>query len=104
MNDMQACSPALPCNNTFLMQDAFTKTVPIWCAVLNRAVQEVRQHLRTAEYAHNGHEPEGSQSEAASWDCDLHVPPWVSENEANHISARLDSWTTELLQARTPFT
>lgn len=34
------------------------------------------------------------------WDTELHVPPWISANEANQISMRLDSWAQELLQVR----
>ena len=80
------------------MQDAFTKTVPIWCAVLNRAVREFRDKLRPASHSSDGQECEHPSSDAAHWDCDIHVPPWVSENEANHITGRLDDWTKELLQ------
>ena len=74
------------------MQDAFTKTVPIWCAVLNRAVR----HFRCQ--SEDGRKHESSTSDTQPWDCDVHLPPWVSDNEAMHISARLDGWTKELLQ------
>lgn len=80
------------------MQDAFTKTVPIWCAVLNRVVRNVKQHSQLARHADDGVLHESPTSEAEQWDGDLHLPPWVSENEANHISIRLDGWTEELLQ------
>lgn len=80
------------------MQDAFTKTVPIWCAVLNRAVREITDRLRPASHSDDRQKCSDSVSETAHWDHDIHVPPWVSENEANHISIRLDDWTKELLQ------
>ena len=35
--------------------------------------------------------------EAPDWDTELHVPPWISANEANQISMRLDGWAQELL-------
>ena len=76
------------------MQDAFTKTVPIWCAVLNSAVS----HFRCQ--SEDGREHDGPLSDELQWDCHIHLPPWVSQNEANHISARLDGWTKELLQVR----
>lgn len=31
---------------------------------------------------------------------ELHVPPWVSANEANQISMRLDGWAQDLLKVR----
>ena len=80
------------------MQDAFTKTVPIWCAVLNRAVRNVRQQSQLGRHADDG-VPHGTPtSEAIQWDADLHLPRWVSESEANHISTKLDGWTKTLLQ------
>ena len=80
------------------VQDAFTKTVPIWCAVLNRAVREITDQLRLASHSDDKQHCSDSVSETAGWDCDVHVPPWVSDNEANHISNGLDDWTKELLQ------
>ena len=65
---------------------------------MNRAVRDIREQLRPASHSDGTQEDENSKSDAAHWDCDIHVPPWVSENEANHISARLEGWTKELLQ------
>ena len=79
------------------VQDAFTKTVPIWCTVLNRAISTVRQQLQQERCASGGGKPE-AVSQSPGWDCDLHLPAWVSANEANHISMRLDSWAQEFLQ------
>ena len=74
-------------------QDAFTKTVPIWAAVLNRAV---------AAHREAGHQPPAgpaSTGGAAAWDEELHLPPWISASEASHIRERLAGWAQQLLQA-----
>jgi tRNA A64-2'-O-ribosylphosphate transferase len=99
MEDMPDTHAALQSKSALSMQDAFTKTVPIWCAVLNRAVWEVRHQMQTADYARGGFDPECSVPEADLWDCDLHVPAWVSENEATHIRTQLTIWSMQLLQA-----
>ena len=53
------------------VQDAFTKTVPIWCTVLNRAISTVRQQLQQKGCASSGGKPE-AVSQPPDWDCDLH--------------------------------
>ena len=50
--------------------DALTKTVPIWCAVINRAVAEERG------------------GGGAAW-AELRLPPWVPPSEVAQIEARL---------------
>lgn len=59
-------------------QDALTKTVPIWAAVLNGAAARLRS------------EP--------SWAQGVHLPPWISGNEANEIEKRLEGWVDALLE------
>ena len=44
--------------------DSLSKTVPIWCCVVNRACAELSADRR------------------ADWDTDLHLPPWVSDTHA----------------------
>ena len=61
--------------------DAFTATVPIWCAVVNRLVARCR----------------GSDAPAA-W-RDVHLPPWLSASESAQVRARLDGWERELAHA-----
>ncbi|GAB4820799.1 hypothetical protein N2152v2_007845 [Parachlorella kessleri] len=34
----------------------------------------------------------------ATWDEDVHLPPWISDNEQHQIQLRLDGWVDELLQ------
>ncbi|KAL1659817.1 initiator tRNA phosphoribosyl transferase [Schizophyllum commune] len=64
------------------MPDALSKTVPIWCSVINRAVLK-----RTPEaYEHR-----------ESWDTALYTPPLVvSRQEHAQIEERLDRWATDL--------
>jgi tRNA A64-2'-O-ribosylphosphate transferase len=62
------------------MPDALSKTIPIWCAVINRAVAKHR----------------GGQS--AQWDTALYVPPnVVSGTEKSQIEARIEGWAEALL-------
>ncbi|EPQ55288.1 initiator tRNA phosphoribosyl transferase [Gloeophyllum trabeum ATCC 11539] len=62
------------------MPDALSKTVPIWCAVLNRAVR-LRQGLLDPD----------------SWDTRLYTPPGtVSAQEAQQIEEHLDAWARSL--------
>ena len=57
--------------------DALSKTVPIWCCVINRALAEAR-------------------SAAGAWDTALHLPPWVPPSEASQIEQRLSCWVDAL--------
>ncbi|KAJ7496746.1 initiator tRNA phosphoribosyl transferase [Mycena latifolia] len=58
--------------------DALSKTVPIWCAVVNRAVLQV----------HPG---------KVGWDTNLYTPPGaVSSQEHDQIEQRLDAWANAL--------
>lgn len=62
------------------MPDAFSKTVPIWCAVINRAVRArfVRQE----------------------WDTKLYTPPGsVSVQEHCQIEKRIDAWVGSLVSS-----
>ncbi|KAI0326344.1 initiator tRNA phosphoribosyl transferase [Cubamyces sp. BRFM 1775] len=61
--------------------DALSKTVPIWCAVINRAVA----------LAHPDKE---------DWDDELYCPPIaVSEQERVQIEARIDEWAAALAKS-----
>ncbi|KAH6909259.1 initiator tRNA phosphoribosyl transferase [Coprinopsis sp. MPI-PUGE-AT-0042] len=61
--------------------DALSKTVPIWCAVVNRATLK-RYPLLLA---------------SPGWDTDLYTPPAVvSAHEHNSILARLEAWAEAL--------
>ncbi|RPD57668.1 initiator tRNA phosphoribosyl transferase [Lentinus tigrinus ALCF2SS1-7] len=61
--------------------DALSKTVPIWCAVINRAMLLVY--------------PEKAKEEG--WDVELYCPAGaVSEQERSQMKARLDGWARDL--------
>ena len=62
--------------------DALSKTVPIWCTVLNRAVARAY--------------PE--QTASREWDTELYCPPGaVSEQERSQIKEKLDKWAEDLV-------
>ncbi|KAI8922278.1 tRNA A64-2'-O-ribosylphosphate transferase [Powellomyces hirtus] len=64
--------------------DSLSKTVPIWCAVINTAVAILRRQSATAT-------PE-------SWDIRFHsIPSAVSKSEAQQISDRVLSFAHKLL-------
>lgn len=70
------------------MPDALSKTVPVWCAVVNRAVK-IRHH-RHADLHPNAKYPE-------KWDSALYTPPGViSAQEHEQIEERLDKWAEDL--------
>lgn len=46
--------------------DSFSRTIPIWCAVWNRAIQQVRQQTNTE-----------TDEQKLAWDTELHMPTWV---------------------------
>ena len=59
--------------------DALSKTVPIWCAVVNRAMALLH--------------PEKGEG----WDIELYCPPGaVSEQERCQMKTRLDMWAKAL--------
>lgn len=63
------------------LPDALAKTVPIWCAVINRAVQR--------KYPDKHKE---------DWDLNLYCPSSaVSAQEKSQIEARLDGWVNTLV-------
>lgn len=61
------------------MPDSFAKTIPIWCAVVNRAL-----YLR-------------SDPALQGWDTGLYTPPKsVSKQEHAQIEAKMDDWAGAL--------
>lgn len=59
--------------------DALSKTVPIWCTVINRAVSRL-------------------QTKVADWPLQLYTPPGaVSEQEHTQIERHIDSWADSLV-------
>lgn len=95
------------------LPDALSKTVPIWCAVLNAALARHRQRQpRVSEPAPEPElEPQLGSSEAdgscsepqadahmpcGNWDCELHVAPMVPRSEAAQIADRIEGWVDDL--------
>ncbi|KAL4249908.1 tRNA A64-2'-O-ribosylphosphate transferase [Abortiporus biennis] len=61
------------------MPDALSKTVPVWCAVLNRAIKKL-------------------YNKSDEWNTKLYCPPGVvSAQEHHRIESKLDEWTESLL-------
>lgn len=67
--------------------DSLTKTIPIWCCVVNRAVQRHRTQHQCAEKSHE------------SWDTDLNVPLWIPEMEKLQIEQRIDAFVDKFVQS-----
>ncbi|KAG1794434.1 tRNA A64-2'-O-ribosylphosphate transferase [Suillus plorans] len=64
------------------MPDALSKTVPIWCAVINRAVLKTISNLNV---------------DADAWNTKLYTPPGVvSAQEHDQIEQKLDGWADDL--------
>lgn len=106
------------------LPDAFSKTVPIWCACINRAVVKLKRAQAVAAAtttttttttsttadmtSHNKEEEEEEEAEKEeevwgewdAWDCSLFTPERVvAPREHDAIEALLDDWTTALLEA-----
>ena len=69
----------------FSRQDAFSKTVPIWAAVVNAAVAT----LKAAS---------GAKELDPAWADTLQLPPWVPLGETERVRQHLPGWAVELLQ------
>jgi len=64
------------------MPDALSKTVPTWCAVINRAVLKTTPNM-------NG--------DVDAWNTKLYTPPGVvSAQEHDQIEQKLDGWADDL--------
>lgn len=69
--------------------DALSKTIPIWCCTVNRAVAKYRQQQQQQQ-----------QGVDSNWDTQLHtLPSAVSRSEHTQIEARLDMFVERLLQS-----
>lgn len=66
------------------MPDSFSKTVPIWCTVVNRAISMRRRQRDWGPVS-------------AEWDIQLYTPPGVvSAQEHHQITEKLDDWANAL--------
>lgn len=76
--------------------DSMSKTIPIWACVINRALADIHKNLNPQEYALDIEENGAGGHSLDYWDCQLHLPIWVSETEKNNIANLLDSWVEAL--------
>jgi tRNA A64-2'-O-ribosylphosphate transferase len=69
------------------MPDALSKTLPIWCAVINRAIAKRRSNTST-----------NPSEDDDPWNSNLYCPPnVVSGTEKSQIEGRIDKWADQLL-------
>ena len=74
-------------SSTKRFPDALSKTVPIWAATLNMAVATHRDERGW---------PSGAGA-SSDWRAGVALPPWVGENEAAAINARMPEWAAALV-------
>ncbi|KAJ3692070.1 hypothetical protein LUZ60_012420 [Juncus effusus] len=67
--------------------DSLSKTIPIWCCVLNRAIKNHLQIKSDAQIE--------NQSMEIDLDISLHLPLWIPETEKNAINSNLNKWTND---------
>ncbi|KAK6944912.1 Rit1, DUSP-like domain [Dillenia turbinata] len=81
--------------------DSMSKTIPIWCCVLNRAIRNYLIRLRGNKMGEEelnvcDQNAETVQHTDIDWDHSLHLPLWVPKTEKASIEDRLEQWTNEL--------
>jgi tRNA A64-2'-O-ribosylphosphate transferase len=77
--------------------DSLSKTIPIWCAVLNRIVHRYIHDRLTGEGDDGAMQHPAVNT--ADWDMDLHwLPAAVTAQEAEQIRQRLDRFVDRLWQ------
>jgi tRNA A64-2'-O-ribosylphosphate transferase len=98
------------------LQDALAKTIPIWAAVINRAVafhsavaprtpaHGAEAHTaRSVQQSSDGNRCETQKAanpqraHACTWDTSLHLPPWLPPSEVASIEVQVDRWARELI-------
>jgi len=74
-----------------ILPDSFSRTIPIWCCVINRIVQRYR-----AEFGRKNSKVDGNQ-----WDTELYTPASIiSQEEHTQISSLIDSRVELLYQSK----
>jgi len=68
------------------MPDALSKTVPIWCAVINKAYM-----------VRHGGLLDDAERKAWREQGELFCPPWIGSSECDEIHRRLNLWAERLL-------
>lgn len=76
--------------------DALSKTVPIWAAVFNRALDRYKQQASP----HQQEDPAEEQQQRGSDDVwqQVYLPPWIESTERQQIEQQIDGWMDELMQ------
>eukprot|EP00241_Pyramimonas_parkeae_P002516 CAMPEP_0114225294 /NCGR_PEP_ID=MMETSP0058-20121206/584_1 /TAXON_ID=36894 /ORGANISM="Pyramimonas parkeae, CCMP726" /LENGTH=457 /DNA_ID=CAMNT_0001335867 /DNA_START=258 /DNA_END=1631 /DNA_ORIENTATION=+ len=75
-------------SSTKRFPDSMSKTIPIWAAVLNRAVYRHRRRNQLCTSM--------STDSEQHWDTSVRLPLWVGDSEREEISSRLDQWVDAL--------
>ncbi|WVZ79802.1 hypothetical protein U9M48_027338, partial [Paspalum notatum var. saurae] len=80
--------------------DSMSKTIPIWCSVLNRAIERHRLRAIHKGGKVNNEVPSAmlnvgaeNNSGSSNWDSSVHLPVWILGTEKNAIEGRIDEWT-----------
>ncbi|TVU07857.1 hypothetical protein EJB05_41229, partial [Eragrostis curvula] len=82
--------------------DSMSKTIPIWCCVLNRAIERHRLRAINKERGVNNEVSAAvlngdaeKTSCSSNWDSSLHLPVWVLDTEKYAVGERIDEWTDQ---------
>uniref|UniRef100_A0ACD6AHS8 Uncharacterized protein n=2 Tax=Avena sativa TaxID=4498 RepID=A0ACD6AHS8_AVESA len=75
--------------------DSMSKTIPIWCCVLNRAIQRHRLHAINQVSCSVSNGDAEKYSGSSNWDSSVHLPVWVPYTERNAIERRIEDWTDQ---------
>jgi len=82
------------------MPDAFSRTIPIWAAVLNRTVQILRRNMTHDHPQRNNISKTKTEYDDAIWDTTLFTPSTcVTKEEHDKINALLDDRVQTLIQS-----
>ncbi|KAJ8750966.1 hypothetical protein K2173_016147 [Erythroxylum novogranatense] len=76
--------------------DSFSKTIPIWTCVLNRAIFNHKRKVLDSEGGFSADHVKDKRPASQFWDCSLHLPLWVPETEKASIDERIEEWTKQL--------
>jgi tRNA A64-2'-O-ribosylphosphate transferase len=63
------------CKKGKVFPDSFSKTIPIWACVFNRAIAKYKKEF----------------------DTELHLPMWIPQQEKSQIEEKLDLWVSNLM-------
>lgn len=70
---------------------SFSRTLPIWCCVLNRSMQEIRKSSSSSK-GNNSNNDSNTSNDTSEWDAELHMPLWVSQSEQEQVRQLIDGY------------